>query len=90
MSNSPNQKFRLISPSLLFVFFIVLEFMYASCISNTRIEKRIIIQVLRVFRHSLLYFGLYTLDLAGSSHKRVSESAQNPTKTIGLRLEGER
>ena len=50
----------------------------------------IIIQVLRVFRNSLLYFGLYTLDLAGSLHKRVSESAQNPTKTLGLRLERER
>ena len=37
-------------------------------------------EVLRVFRYALLYFGLYTLDLAGSSHKRVSESAQNPNK----------
>ena len=50
----------------------------------------IIIQVLRVFRYALLYFSLYTLDQAGSSHKRVSESAQNPTKTLGLRLERER
>ena len=39
-----------------------------------------IIQVLRVFRQAPLYFCLYTLDLVGSSHKRVSESAQNPTK----------
>ena len=53
-------------------------------------RKRIIIQVLRVFRYALLYFGLYTHDLAGSLHKRVSETAQNPTKTIGLRLERER
>ena len=53
-------------------------------------RKRIIIQVLRVFRYSLLYFGLYTLGLAGSSQKRVSESAQNPTKTLGFRLERER
>ena len=53
-------------------------------------RKRIIIQVLGVFRYALLYFGLYTHDLAGSLHKRVSETAQNPTKTIGLRLERER
>ena len=53
-------------------------------------RKRIFIQVLGVFRYALLYFGLYTLDLAGSSHKRVPESAQNPTKTLGLRLERER
>ena len=53
-------------------------------------QKIIIIQVLRVFRYALLYFGLYTLDLAGSSHKRVSENAQNSKKTLGLRLERER
>ena len=53
-------------------------------------RKRIFIQVLGVFDKALLYFGLYTLDLAGSSHKRVSESAQNPIKTLGLRLERDR
>ena len=41
--------------------------------------KIIIIQVLRLFRYALSYFGFYTLEQAGSSQERVSGSAQNPT-----------
>ena len=53
-------------------------------------QKIIIIQVRSVFHYGLSYFGFYNLELAGSSHEKVSRSAHNPTKTLGLRLKRER
>ena len=56
---------------------------------NEKDKKIIIIQVLRVFRYGLSYFGFYNLELAGSSHEKVSRSAHNHKKRLGLRLERE-
>ena len=72
MSNFSNQKLRLTSPSLLFVFVMGLELMYASCISNTRIEKESLFKY-SVFLDTLFYILVHTLLTYLDIHTKESQ-----------------
>ena len=62
----------------------------ASCISHTSKKNVSIPQVLLVFDHALSCFYFDTLELVGTSHERVTGSAQNHAKILGLTLDRER
>ena len=53
-------------------------------------QKISIPQVLLLFHHALSYFDFYTLELVGTSHERVTWSAQNHPKILGSTLDRER
>ena len=53
-------------------------------------QKISIPQVLLVFHHAQSYFYFDTLELVGTSHERVTGSAQNHPKILGSTLDRER